>query len=120
MARVKRGTVKRRKHNAVRKLVKGHYSVRHRHYRRAKEGLLHAMRYAYVHRRERKRDFRRLWVLRISAGAKSLGLNYSTFMHGLKEAGVDVNRKVLADIAVREPETFAQLAEKARGALAPA
>ena len=120
MARVKRGTVKRSKHNATLKLVKGHYSVRRRHYRRAKEGLLHAMRYAYVHRRERKRDFRRLWVIRIGAAAKSLGLNYSTFVHGLKEAGVDVNRKMLADLAVREPDAFAQLAEKARGALAPA
>ena len=120
MARVKRGTVKRRKHNAIRKLVKGHYSVRHRHYRKAKEDLLHAMRYAYVHRRERKGDFRRLWVIRIGAASRSLGLNYSTFMHGLKEAGIDVNRKMLADLAVREPEAFAQLAEKARDALAPA
>ena len=117
MARVKRGTTKHRRHKAVLKLTRGHYSVRHRHYRRASESLLHAMSYAYIHRRERKGDFRKLWVLRIGAAARGLGLNYNSFIYGLKQAGSDLNRKVLADIAVRDPESFAQLVNKARAAL---
>ena len=99
-------------------MARGHYSTRHRLYKRARESVLHALMYSYAHRRERKGDFRRLWVLRIGIAASNLGLSYSKFIHGLKRAGIDINRKVMADLAVREPETFAQLVEKARGALA--
>ena len=87
-------------------------------YKRAKEALLKADSYAYRDRRNRKRDFRRLWIVRINAAARQEGMTYSQFMHGLKEAGIEVDRKVLADIAVRDPETFRRFAEKAREAVA--
>ena len=118
MARVKRGVTKHRRHKATLEAAKGHYSVRHRQYRRARESVLHAMMYTYAHRRERKGDFRRLWILRVSAAASAQGLSYSRFMHGLKQAGVDINRKVLADLAVRDPDAFTQIVGRAREALA--
>ena len=118
MARIKRGVTKRRRHKSILKLAKGHYSVRHRQYRRAHESVIHALMYSYVHRKERKGDFRRLWILRVGAASSSQGMSYSRFMHGLKQAGVDINRKVLADIAVRDPGTFSQLVGKAQEALA--
>ncbi|MBI4200399.1 MAG: 50S ribosomal protein L20 [Chloroflexi bacterium] len=114
MSRVKRGTVKRRRHGKVLSQTKGHIGVRHLLYRRAKESLLHAMAYAYAHRRERKGDFRRLWILRIGAAARQRGLAYSSLMNGLKLANVALDRKVLADLAVRDPATFSQLVDMAR------
>lgn len=119
MARVKRGVTKHRRHKKIMTMAKGHYSVRHKHFRRANESVLHALMYSYNHRRERKGDFRRLWVLRIGAAARSYGLSYSTFVHGLKQAGIDLNRKLLAEIALKEPEHFGVLVGKARESLSP-
>jgi len=120
MARVKRGVTKRRRHKKVLAQAKGHYSVRHRHYKRARESVLHALYYAYVHRRERRGDLRRLWNLRINAAARQFGLSYSQFIYGLKRAGVEVNRKMLADLAVSDLPAFGRLVEQARQALAGA
>ena len=118
MARVKRGVTKHRRRAKVLALTKGHKGVRHRLYRRAKESLVKAMAYTYAHRRERKGDFRRLWILRISAAAREEGLNYNTFIHGLKLASVEVDRKMLADIAVKDRAAFSQLATAAKQHLA--
>lgn len=115
MSRIKRGVTKRAKHKGVLAVTKGHQGVRHRLYKRARESMIKALSYAYHHRRERKGDFRRLWILRINAAAHKEGLDYHVFIHGLKKAGVELNRKVLADLAVREPEAFAKLAALARG-----
>lgn len=120
MARVKRGVTKRQRHKKVLEQAKGHYSVRHRHYKRARESVLHGLMYAYAHRRERKADMRRLWIMRINAGVKGLGLSYSSFIHGLKKANITVNRKMLSDLAVRDPQVFAQLAARAKEALTTA
>ena len=96
-------------------MTKGHRATRHSLYRRAKESMLHALSYAYAHRRERKGDMRRLWILRVSAASRAQGLSYGQFIYGLKQAGVEVNRKVLADMAVREPQAFANLVTVAKG-----
>mgnify|MGYP000856144545 CR=1 FL=1 len=117
MVRVKRGVTKHRRHKAVLKAAAGHYSTRHRLYKNARESVLHAMMYSYIHRRERKGDMRRLWILRISAAARAGGLTYSTFIHGLNKAGIEINRKIMADLAVRDPNTFAHLVEQAKSAL---
>jgi large subunit ribosomal protein L20 len=117
LARVKRGTNKRRRHKKVLAQTKGHRGVRHRLYRRAHESLIHALQYAYEHRRDRKGDFRRLWIERINAAARQHDLSYSRLINGLKKAGVEVNRKVLADLAVRDAAAFARLAETAKGGL---
>ena len=118
MARVKRGTNKRRRHRKMLAQTKGHRSVRHKLYRRAHESLIHALQYAYEHRRDRKGDFRRLWIQRINAAARQHGLSYSRLISGLKKGGVEVDRKLLADLAVRDEAAFAKLAETAKGALA--
>jgi large subunit ribosomal protein L20 len=115
--RVKRGVTKRRRHKEVLKQTEGHWGARHRLYQVARESLIHALDYAYRDRRDRKGDFRNLWVIRINAAARQAGLSYSRFMNGLKKAGVALNRKVLADIAVRDPERFRALVEVARAAL---
>jgi large subunit ribosomal protein L20 len=120
MTRIKGGPKTRRRHNEVIGLMKGQWGTRHRLYRRAHEALLHSFQYAYEHRRERKGDMRRLWIARINAAARINGLPYGQFMHGLKLADVVVDRKVLADIAVRDPQAFAQVAETAKTALAEA
>lgn len=117
MPRVKGGTVTRRRHKKIIKAAKGHRGVRHKLFRRANESVMHALRYAYEHRRDRKGDFRRLWIQRINAAARLHGLSYSRLMDGLNKAGVEVDRKVLADMAVRDEAAFAQVAEVARGAL---
>ncbi|MBI2935546.1 MAG: 50S ribosomal protein L20 [Chloroflexi bacterium] len=117
MTRVKRGTTKHRRHSKTLKLAKGYYSARRRRYKAAKEAVLHANMYAYAHRRERKGDFRKLWILRIGAASRTLGLTYGQLVNGLSRAGIQINRKVLADLAVREPTTFSQLVEKAKQAL---
>lgn len=118
MSRVKRGVTKRRRHKKVLAQTKGHRGVRHRLFKRANESLLHALQYAYEHRRDRKGQFRRLWIARINAASRLNGLSYSNFINGLKKAGVELDRKVLADIAVRDASAFARLAETAKEALA--
>ena len=118
MARVTRGVHARKRRRRVLDRAKGFRGARRRRYRVANETALHAMRYQYRDRRARKRDFRRLWITRINAGARQHGLSYSRFIHGLKLAEVGVDRKVLADLAVREPAAFAKLVDVAKDALA--
>lgn len=118
MARVKRGVTKRSRHKAVLARVKGHRGVRHKLYKRARESLLHALQYSYEHRRDRKGQFRRLWIERINAAARQQGLSYSRLMDGLHRAGVELDRKVLADLAVRDEAAFAKLADAAKAASA--
>lgn len=109
--RVKTGVTTRNRHKKVLELTKGQRASRHSLYRRAHESMMHSLSYAYAHRRERKSDMRRLWIVRINAAVQSNGMNYSTFINGLKKANVDIDRKMLADLAVREPEAFTQLVE---------
>ena len=115
MTRVKRGVTKHRRHKKLLKMTKGHQGVRHTLYRRAHESLIHALQYAYAHRRERKGDMRRLWNIRINAAAHANGTSYSRLMHGLRLGGVEVNRKMLADLAIRDPGAFAELVNHAKG-----
>ena len=117
MPRVKGGPRARRRHKKVLKLTKGQKGTKHALYRRANEAMLKSLWYAYRDRRNRKRDFRRLWITRINAAARLNGLSYSRFMHGLGKAGVEIDRKILADLAVKDAETFARLVEVAKGAL---
>jgi large subunit ribosomal protein L20 len=118
MTRVKRSVHARKKRKATLALAKGYRGEAHSSYKRAKEAVMKADSYAYRDRRNRKRDFRRLWITRINAAARQNGMTYAVFMHGLKEAGIELDRKVLADIAVRDPETFRRFAERAREASA--
>ncbi len=118
MSRVKRGVTAHRRHKAILKLAKGHKGLRHKNFRRANESVLHALDYAYRDRRDRKGQFRRLWIMRINAAAREHGLTYGRFINGLSRAGVALDRKVLADLAVREPDTFASIAKQAKTALA--
>lgn len=117
MARVKRGVAAHRRHRKVLVQVKGHRGTRNRLYKRANESLMRALQYAYRDRRNRKRDMRRLWIQRINAASRLNGLPYSKFMHGLAVAGVAVDRKILADIAVRDEEAFAAMVEVAKNNL---
>ncbi len=117
MPRVKGGPSAHRRHKKVLKLTKGQKGTKHALFRRANEAMLKSLWYAYRDRRTRKRDFRRLWIARINAAARQNGLSYSRFMFGLKQAGVDLNRKVLADMAVHDAQAFANLVEVARGAV---
>jgi large subunit ribosomal protein L20 len=118
VSRVKRSVHARKKRRDTLARAKGYRGQASSSYKRAKEAVLHAERYAYRDRRNRKRDFRRLWIVRINAAARREGMSYSEFMHGLREAGVELDRKVLADIAVRDPETFRRFADRAREAVA--
>ncbi len=118
MARVKRGVVARRRHKKVLKQAKGYYGARSRVFRVAKQAVTKAGQYAYRDRRQRKRQFRALWIARINAGARMNGLSYSRFIAGLKKSTIDIDRKVLADLAVHEKAVFGQLVEKAKTALA--
>ena len=118
MARVKRSLHAKKKRRATLERTKGYRGQAHSSYKRAKEALLKADTYAYRDRRNKKREFRRLWIQRINAAARREGMTYGSFMHGLKLAGVELDRKVLADIAVRDPETFRRFAERAREAAA--
>lgn len=120
MTRVKRGVAARKKRREVLEMTKGFRGEANSSYRRAKEALLKADQYRYRDRRNRKRDFRRLWITRINAAARINDLSYSQFMHGLALAGVEVDRKILADIAVRDAEAFRRYADRAREALATA
>ncbi|PIU55779.1 MAG: 50S ribosomal protein L20 [Chloroflexi bacterium CG07_land_8_20_14_0_80_51_10] len=116
MPRVKGGTTTRRRHKKVLKLTKGHRATSHSLYKRAHESMLHSLSYSYRHRKERKRDVRRLWIARINAASREHGLPYNKFMHGLIEAGVSIDRKMLADMAVKDSAAFAQMVEIAKGA----
>ena len=118
MSRVKRGVTSHRRHKKILSLAKGHHGQRHRIFRRANESVMHALRYSYENRRQRKGDFRRLWIIRINAAARREGLSYSRFMSGLKQAGVELDRKMLAHLAVTRPDAFARLAERAKEAAA--
>ena len=117
MPRVKRGTVRRAKRKKLLARAKGFYQTKSKLYRAAKEAVDTALKYAFVGRRNRKRDFRRLWIVRINAAARENGLSYSQFIKGLTAAGITLDRKMLAELAVREPNAFAQLATKAKNAL---
>ena len=118
MARVKRGVTARRRHKKVLSRAKGYYNARRKVFRVAKQAVTKALQYAYIGRKQKKRQFRALWIVRINAGARQYGLSYSRMMNGLKRAGITVDRKVLADIAVHDIKAFSALAEKAKGALA--
>ena len=118
MARIKGGLNAKKRHNRVLKLAKGYRGARSKQYRIAKQSVMRALTSAYAGRKERKRQFRQLWIARINAAARMNGLSYSKFMHGLKLADVDLNRKVLADMAVNDAEGFAALAEIAKAKLA--
>ena len=118
MARVKGGTVTRKRRKKVLKLAKGYYGSKHTLFKTAKEQVMNSYYYAYRDRRQKKRDFRKLWIARINAAARLNGLSYSQFMHGLKLAGADLNRKVLADMAVTDAAGFAKLVEVAKSKLA--
>ena len=118
MARVKGGLGAKKRHNRVLKLAKGYRGARSKQYRVAKQSVMRALTSSYAGRKERKRQFRQLWIARINAAARLNGLSYSQFMHGLKLAGADLNRKVLADMAVTDEEGFAKLVEVAKKALA--
>src|SRR6185312_2279478 len=117
MPRVKGGTVTRKRRNRVLKLAKGYFGSKHRLYKVANQQVMKSFNYAYRDRRNKKRDFRKLWITRINAAARMNGLSYSTLMHGLKLAGIEVNRKMLADLAVSDEKAFAELATVAKSNL---
>jgi large subunit ribosomal protein L20 len=115
LPRVKRGVTSHRRHKKVLALTRGHRGTKHSLFRRASESMLKSLSYAYSHRRERKGDMRRLWILRVNAACRAQGITYSQFMDGLKKSGIEINRKMLADMAVREPESFSNLVTVAGG-----
>ena len=117
MSRVKRGVTAHRRHKKILGLTEGHHGQRHRLIKRATESMMHALRYNYVDRKDRKGEFRQLWIVRINAAARLHGLSYSTLVHGLKLAGIDLDRKMLADIAVTRPDAFEKLVGQAKAAL---
>lgn len=117
MSRVKGGTVTRRRHKKIIKMAKGHRGGRHKTFKLANESVMHALRYAYEHRRDRKGQFRRLWITRINAAARLHGLSYSKLIAGLSAAKIDIDRKQLADLAVRDEAAFGRVATAARAAL---
>ena len=118
MARVKGGSVTRKRRKRMLKLAKGYYGSKHTLFKTAKEQVMNSYNYAYRDRRQKKRDFRKLWIARINAAARMNGLSYSKLMHGLKVAGIEINRKMLADLAVTDAAAFTALAEEAKKALA--
>ena len=115
--RVKTGVVRRRRHKKVLKQARGFYSGRRKHFRKAKEQLERSLVYAYRDRKQKKRDFRKLWITRINAACRLNDISYSRFMHGLKLADIELDRKILADMAMNEPEHFSKIVEKAKAAL---
>ena len=117
MARIKGGLNAKKKHKRVLKLAKGYRGARSKQYRVAKQSVMRALEESYTGRKQRKRQFRQLWIARINAAARLNGLSYSKFMHGLKLAGIDLNRKMLSEMAVSDPDGFAQLVEAAKGKL---
>ena len=117
MARVKGGIMSHKRRKKVLKLAKGYYGARHRLFRTAKQAVMKSGRYAFIGRKQKKREFRKLWITRISAGCKMNGMNYSTFMNGLKKSGVTLNRKMLSEMAIHDSAGFTALCEQAKQAL---
>ena len=117
MARVKGAMMTRKRRHKVLKAAKGYWGSKSKHFKMAKQAVMKSGNYAYIGRKQKKRDFRSLWITRISAQCKVNGVNYSTFMHGLKKAGIELNRKMLAEIAVSDKEAFADLVAKAKAAI---
>ncbi len=117
MARVKTGVVRRRRHKKILKLAKGFYSGRRKHFRKAKEQLERSLVYAYRDRRTKKRDFRRLWIIRINAACRLNGMSYSRFINALNKANIQLDRKILADMAMNDPEAFTAVVKQAKAAL---
>ena len=117
MARIKGAMMTRKRRNKVLKAAKGYWGAKSKHFKMAKQAVLKSGNYAFAGRKMKKRDFRKLWITRISAQAKANGMNYSSFIHGLKVAGIELNRKMLAEIAVSDKEAFAELVNKAKAAL---
>jgi large subunit ribosomal protein L20 len=113
--RVKRGVTSNRRHNRILALTKGHRGTKHKLIKRATESMMHSLKYAYFHRRARKGDMRRLWTVRINAACRANGTSYSQFINGLEKSGIEINRKMLADMAVREPAAFVNLITVSRG-----
>ena len=117
MARVKGAMMTRKRRNKMLKLAKGYWGAKSKHFKMAKQAVMKSGNYAYIGRKQKKRDFRRLWITRISAAAKINGMNYSTFMNGLKKAGIEINRKMLSEMAIHDAAGFAALADSAKKAL---
>ena len=117
MARIKGATMTRKRRNKVLKLAKGYYGSKSKLFKTAKQAVMKSGNYAYIGRKQKKRDFRRLWIARISAACKMNGINYSTFINGLRKANIDLNRKMLSEIAIADPQGFTALVEKAKAAL---
>ncbi len=117
MARIKGAMMTRKRRNKTLKLAKGYWGSKSKHFKMAKEAVMKSGKYAYFGRRQKKRDFRQLWITRISAGAKLNGMNYSTFMNGVKKAGITLNRKMLSEIAINDAEGFAAIVNQAKAAL---
>ncbi len=115
--RVKTGSVRRKRHKKIRKLTKGYYGQKSSTFRKANEALMKSLQYAYRHRKNKKANMRQLWIVRINAAVREAGMNYSTFIHGLKKAGVAINRKALAELAVNNPTVFSQLVDLAHSSL---
>ena len=117
MARVKGAMMTRKRRNKVLKAAKGYWGSKSKHFKMAKQAVMKSGNYAFIGRKQKKREFRQLWIARISAQAKVCGMNYSTMMHGLKKAGIELNRKMLAELAISDKEAFAAIAEQAKAAL---
>ncbi|MGN1411414.1 MAG: 50S ribosomal protein L20 [Oscillospiraceae bacterium] len=117
MARVKGAMMTRKRRNKTLKLAKGYWGAKSKHFKMAKQAVMKSGNYAYIGRKQKKRNFRQLWIARISAGAKMNGMNYSTLMNGLKKAGITLNRKMLSEIAINDPSGFTAIVEKAKSAL---
>ena len=117
MARIKRATMTHKRRKKVLKLAKGYYGAKSKLFKTAKQAVMKSGQYAYIGRKQKKRDFRRLWITRISAGCKANGMNYSTIINGLKKAGISLNRKMLSEIAIHDATAFTALCEKAKAAL---
>ena len=117
MARVKGAMMTRKRRNKTLGLAKGYWGAKSKHFKMAKQAMMKSGTYSYVGRKQKKREFRQLWITRISAGCKANGMNYSSFMHGLKLAGIDMNRKMLSEVAIHNPAAFTALTESAKAAL---
>jgi len=117
MARIKGATMTRKRRKKVLKLAKGYWGAKSKHFKMAKQAVMKSLSYAYVGRKRRKREFRQLWIARINAACKQNGLSYSRFMHGLKLSGIELNRKMLSEMAINEPEAFAALCQTAKEAI---
>ena len=117
MARIKGAVTTRKRRKKILKLAKGYWGAKSKLFKMANQAVMKSLTYAYVGRKQKKRDFRRLWIMRINAGCKANGMNYSRFMHGLKKAGINLNRKMLSEIAIHEPEAFTQLVGTAKEAI---